>query len=487
MFVRRVVYRTNPETQTLEVSDSTDYETSKLPGPDEPSEEVSEESLHWKSDLCLKQKNGRISWLSDSGVYIYDAHDQIIGCMGILTDITARKQKEESELQSLSRLQQAQKLESLGVLAGGIAHDFNNLLVGVMGNASLALPYLDETSEAYSRLLQIESTAQRMADLVRQMLAYSGQGQYEPVRLDFNKLIAEMSDLIRVTISKKAHLKIDCCSKPLYTKADTTQLRQVIINIVINASESLSDSPGDIRIETRRCKRDEIISGQSRGNEISSDADQFLEFTVHDTGHGIKKELLDKIFEPFYTTKFSGRGLGLAAVQGIVQAHHGDLTVSSEVKKGTTFRVFLPMLEKAHGSGEKRNADTLPDVQPSCGTIMVVDDEETIREVAEFMLNRLGYSALLARDGEEAVAKYKSASDTIQAVILDLTMPHMDGIETLHHLRQINPEVKVILTSGFAGREAEERLDVYDLDGFLPKPFRSADLEQQLAEVLGNN
>ncbi|MCB1770269.1 MAG: response regulator [Candidatus Competibacteraceae bacterium] len=401
-----------------------------------------------------------------------------------VTDITERKWAEDKRLQLERQMQQTQKLESLGVLAGGIAHDFNNLLTIVLGNASLALDELPPLSPAHDSLRAIEKTSLRAAELCRQMLAYSGKGRFiiENIRLD--DLIGEMISLFKASISKKAILNLNLKESLPPMRGDPSQIRQVVMNLVINASEAIGERSGVVTVSTgiMECPHDYLAEGYLDEN-LSEGTYVWLE--ISDTGCGMDHETQRRIFEPFFTTKFTGRGLGLSAVLGIVRGHRGTLRVYSEPGRGTTFKVLFPAVQ------EKR----APAVQPSVksgdwkgvGTVLLVDDEESVRSLGTRMLERIGFQTLVATDGQEALELYETRSEDIVLVLLDLTMPYMDGEEAFRQLRRINPKVRVVMTSGYTETEIAPRFAGKRLCGFLQKPYTLDTLTVCLRDALGED
>ena len=334
-------------------------------------------------------------------------------------DITERKQAEEERHKLEQQLLHAQKLESLGVLAGGIAHDFNNIIMAIMGNADLALMRINKESPAVDNLRRIEQAAARAADLAKQMLAYSGKGKFVIEHIDLSRLVEEMLHMLEVSISKKALLRFNLTTPLPTVEADATQLRQIIMNLVINASEAIGDRSGVIAITTGclECSENDLQDAWL-GDPIPEGLYVFLE--VADTGCGMDSETLAKLFDPFFTTKFTGRGLGMAAVLGIVRGHKGAIKVYSEPGKGTTFKVLLPAVDRP---AEMFNGQDHTGEWKGSGTVLLVDDEETVRAIGSEMLREFGFQVVTAEDGRDAVEVFKSRSD-IDFVILDLTMPH---------------------------------------------------------------
>ncbi|MCC6489352.1 MAG: response regulator, partial [Candidatus Hydrogenedentes bacterium] len=408
---------------------------------------------------------------------------QIIAAVATFSDITQRKVEEEERRKLEAQIQHSQKLESLGVLAGGIAHDFNNLLVGILGNADLALSELSPSAPSRGYILDLIKAAQRASDLSKQMLAYSGKGKFTVEPLDINEIIREMAHLLEVSISKKAVLRYNLMDALPLVEADATQMRQIVMNLITNASDALGDSNGVISITT---DAKHFTQSDFRGFYLDSTLPEgpYVALEISDSGCGMDPDTLSRIFEPFFTTKFTGRGLGLAAVLGIVRGHRGTLKVYSEPHRGTAFKVFLPVsaqaalpsLKSDYGAGEWRGT----------GLVLLVDDEDMVRRVTARMLNRLGFDVAVASDGQEAVDVFAKRSQEIVCVLLDLTMPRMDGETAYSTLRRMRADVPVILTSGYNEQEVRERFAGRGMAGFVQKPFKMEELHAALRRVLAH-
>lgn len=407
-------------------------------------------------------------------------------------DVTDRKKAEGAKMEMERRMLHAQRLESLGVLAGGIAHNFNNLLMAILGNIDLARIDVPPGSRAMTFLDNAMKASRRAADLTNQMLAYSGRGRSEFEEIDLSGFIQGMTDLIRASISKGAVLTVRAAEGLPPVKADPDQIRQVVMNLVVNASEAIGDAPGSITVSTDLVYCSEGDLSLSRLPDKPA-AGEYVVLEVRDTGCGMDENTLELLFDPFFSTKFTGRGLGMAAVSGIVKAHKGAITVESEPGKGTTFRVYLPV---APGKGEPRggaserdgatDGDTAREgmAGPSEGfLVLVVDDEDLVRETCASMISRLGHRVLTASDGMQALEIYKEKRDKIACVVLDLTMPVMDGIETLAALRRMDEGVKVILSSGYDVAEAGRMFEGLGATGFIKKPYSMEQLRRVLEGV----
>jgi len=398
-----------------------------------------------------------------------------------ITDITERLAAVERQRQFEAQLQQAQKLESLGLLAGGIAHDFNNLLVSILGYADLALIQLPRLSPARPLLASFKTGGQRAAELCNQMLAYSGRGAFIIEKIDLGVLLGEMSHLLEVAITRTAVVKYELADNLPAVEADAAQIRQIAMNLIVNAAEAIGDRSGiiSVRTGTTWCDRDYLETVLISGDGLTRGAYVFLE--VSDTGCGMDAEMLGRIFDPFYTTKFTGRGLGLSAVMGIVRGHGGALAVDSAPGRGSTFRVLLPV---AVGEATPSAVDPeVPEHPSSTGTILLVDDEESVRSVGRLMLEHAGFSVLTAEDGCEGVELYQRHMAEISVVLLDLTMPQMDGEEAFRHLRAMDPDAQIILTSGYNAQDIEARFADGGLAGFVKKPYSVAQLVSEVMRV----
>jgi len=407
--------------------------------------------------------------------------DTAIGFRWLVRDISAQRQlTEELRLReeaarreaeaSEARARHVQKLESIGVLAGGIAHDFNNLLHVVLGNADLARAQIAPESMAHEHLDEVIRATQRAAELTHQLLAYSGRGAIERRQLDLSHEVREMATLLRMAISKQAVLMWDFAADLPPITADPAQIRQIVMNLITNASDALGDRPGTITLRTG------VV--EDRDGELTGAV--FLE--VVDTGCGMDSSTLQHIFDPFFSTKVTGRGLGLAAVMGIVESHGGHIRIQTAPDEGTTFRVLFPAVEGTADAVTRR---------PGAGTwrghgsVLVVEDEEGVREVVARMLERLGFEIIAAEDGVSALERLEEHAGPVSAVLLDMSMPRMGGPEALLHIRERRPDVPVILMSGYTEKDVASQMVERDkgVVAFLQKPFLPEDLTSALRLV----
>jgi PAS domain S-box-containing protein len=419
----------------------------------------------------------------DTVIYpIPDASGEITRVAVVARDITEFRRALQDRSDLREQLLHAQKLESLGILAGGIAHDFNNLLTSILGQADLALLTLPSDSPARSFLEEIVKTTRRAAGLTNQLLAYSGKGQFVTRVVDLGETVKDMANLLEVSVSGKVNLKLDVSPGAPGIEADVSQLRQVVMNLVMNASEALANGTGAVSVSVGARRFDKaFLSGDVLGQNLSPGTYVYLE--VKDTGCGMKPELVEKAFDPFFSTKFSGRGLGLATVLGIVKAHDGAIRVDSVPGKGTTFTILFPPSHKPPEKEEERK-ERVPQMVGS-GTILLVDDEDMVREPASRLLARLGFSVLTAVNGREALDVFRANRDKIECVILDLTMPEMSGEEAFQELRRMKSDLKIILSSGYGETESIRSFPGRGPDGFLQKPYQLKQLAAKLREVLG--
>jgi len=435
-----------------------------------------EKTLRFESRLRTKTGEHRSIYIS---LQLVEISGQAM-ILAIQRDITELKQAETERIQLEKQLLHAQKLESLGVLAGGIAHDFNNILMAILGNAEMALLRINRESPAVENLHRIEQAAARAAELARQMLAYSGKGKFVVENLDMNCLLEEMLHMLKVSISKKAVLRFNLHQPLPSVEADATQIRQIIMNLVINASEAIGDKSGFISVTTGCMECDQGYLKDVWLDETLAPG-RYVYLEISDTGCGMDKDTLAKLFDPFFTTKFTGRGLGMAAVQGIVRGHKGAIKVYSEAGKGTSFKVLFPATGRP---ADTAAACSVSNSWQGSGTVLLVDDEEDVLRIGSEMLSMLGFAVVAAGDGREALEIFRNTPD-IAVVILDLTMPHMDGEQCYRELRQLKPEVKVIVSSGYNEQEVTQKFMGKGLAGFVQKPYRLSVLQEVLRNAVG--
>ena len=384
-------------------------------------------------------------------------------------NISDRKQIEEKLLRS-------QKLESLGMISGGVAHDFNNLLATILGNSSLACDALSREHPAFRPICEVQIASRRASELTQQMLAYAGRASISIRPVDVSTTIREIGSLLETTISKKVRLQFDLAPSLPFIDGDDGQLQQIIMNLVINASEAIGENPGEIRVSTRRLENFESVPGARR-------ASHYVALEVRDTGCGMSEETKARIFDPFFTTKTNGRGIGLATVVNIVRNHHGALLVESELGRGTTFRVVLPAGESQPVPRPRPESATREALWGN-ETILVADDDEGIRRMNRAALERFGYKVLLASDGEEAVTLFRNHHAEIAVVLLDWAMPVMNGDEALLRILEIEPGARVLMSSGYAETGTLKRGGQSLIAGFVQKPYTTTHIIEHLRRII---
>lgn len=400
--------------------------------------------------------------------------------MSVIRDISDRRKAEQERQQLEDQVRHAQKLESLGILAGGIAHDFNNLLTAIMGNTSLAM-LGNDNPHTNKNLQNIEKASLRAADLCSQLLAYSGKGKFVVDAININDLVNEMSKLLFVSISKKVKIEFNFSKNIKYFEADPTQIRQIVMNLITNASEAIGEKNGIIQINTGTEFCDKNYLKNTFFDDNLKDG-EYVFIEVVDNGSGMNKETINKIFDPFFTTKFTGRGLGLAAVIGIVRGHRGAIEIDSARGQGTKFKILFPVSTNSFEKAEFK--EEIPVEWKGRGTVLVVDDDDFIRSLGKTTLEQAGLDVITATDGKDAVNIYKKRFNEINLVLMDMTMPNLNGEETFKKLQKINAGVKVILSSGYSEQEATKKFNNSSLQGFLQKPYRPADLIYKIKDLI---
>lgn len=393
--------------------------------------------------------------------------------------IAERERAEEKRLQLERQVQNAKKLESLGVLAGGIAHDFNNLLMSVMGNAELSLKRIPPGSPARSSIDNIMIASRRAADLAQKMLAYSGRGHFVMRTVDLFEVMRKTRPFAEAAVSRGTSLVYETSAPLPEIQADAEQIGQVVLTLITNASEAIGDGPGLIKVAagSMACDREYLESAHS-GSECAEGIYSYVE--VLDNGAGMDDETVARMFDPFFSTKFTGRGLGLAAALGVVRAHNGAIEVHSEPGAGTRVRVLFPAIESLSERPASREGDR--GKASGARTVLVVDDEEAVLDVAQQLLASVGYQVITAENGSEGIEEFESHAGEIDCVLLDLTMPEMDGTRTFEALKKISDGVPVILASGYSKADVEDQFGDRGFAGFIQKPYTLEELESRIRE-----
>jgi phosphate/phosphite/phosphonate ABC transporter binding protein len=414
-----------------------------------------------------------------------DEHGNATGIFGISRDITELKSIEAERLEMERRLLHSQKLESLGVLAGGIAHDFNNLLTVILGNLDLAQVKVPPESPVHCNIEDALNACQRAAKLIGQLLDYAGKGMFLLREINLNDIVQENTALFRTSVARNIELIITMAPDLPIIKADQEQIQQVIMNFIINAAEAIGAGHGVINISTGSLDCDDAYLSRSRIEE-KPPSGRFVFLEVSDTGCGMDYETQARLFEPFYTTKFMGRGLGMSAVLGIVRTHGGAILLQSKAGQGTIVRVLFPAIGEAGtqqqkipaASGESGALGAIP------GKILVVDDEDEVRKLCLEIVEYLGFQAIGAADGNEALRIFSGHASEIDLVILDMTMPNMDGVSAFHALRSIRPDVTVILSSGYSEKDVSRHFSGDRPADFIQKPFKVEELRASIFRLM---
>ena len=435
----------------------------------------------WQGEGALTDAAGRAVPTSQVAIARPDPGTRELSFSFILRDISDQRRAEEERLQRDRELQQLQKAESLSVLAGGIAHDFNNLLTAILGNANLARLDLARDARGLAHLDNIEQAAGRAARLCQQMLAYAGRTPVAFAEIDLRRLVRDVWRLLESSVGGRVRVRFDETAPAEPILAADIQMQQVAMNLILNAAEAIGDGEGVITVRMRSERMDTMRAAELCPGRTAPAGDYTLR-EVEDTGGGMSPEVQARIFEPFFTTKFTGQGLGLAAVAGVVKSHRGHIAVRSTPGEGTLFRLAFPA---RRGSAEPaREAAPGGPARRGSGLVLLVDDEELIREVGTALLAEIGFRAIVAQDGAEGVDRFRENAGELRAVLLDLTMPRMDGFEAHAEMHRINPRVPVVLMSGFSGKLENLPPEAVHPAGVLPKPFGMERLRERLAAVM---
>ncbi|MBW4057221.1 MAG: response regulator [Proteobacteria bacterium] len=426
-----------------------------------------------------RQSNGKATWIDTTKIPLIDVSGAVIGVLGVYEDITERRLVEQEKQELEQQLLHSQKLESLGVLAGGIAHDFNNILAVIFGHCSLA-ELRPETVDTHIPV--IKKAAERAADLCRQMLAYAGKAQIVQTQIDMGTLVDEMVKMLKATITKNVNIKCDLLPDIPFIKGDASQIRQVVMNLIINAAEAVGAAQGEIHVTVATAV---IRAGQTEKDHFGKviPAGWYVCLEVTDNGCGMDAETRQRIFEPFYTTKITGRGLGMSAVLGIIKPHRGALQLSSQTGQGTTFKLYLPVqVSDATGDESLQQGSSKP--WQGNGTILLVEDEKEVRFVAKIMLNEMGFTVIEASNGKEALELYQKNAEKITLVMTDMGMPVIDGYELFDKLKILDPCLPIIISTGFGDTAVTTRIAREYIAGLVSKPYDFDQLQKVLKGVV---
>jgi signal transduction histidine kinase/CheY-like chemotaxis protein len=434
-----------------------------------------ERAVHEQSGKDIR---GNVNWFQIVATPIRNSTGRVTSALEVVIPITEHKKHLEEKACLKEQLQQSQKMEAVGTLAGGMAHDFNNLLTGILGQTEILLRKLNARDDSFDSVQVIQSAALQAAELTRQLLGFARKGKFEDRPVDVRSVVSDVMAILKHTLDKRIVLECRLEEGDSMVIGDPTQLQQVLMNLAINARDAMPDG-GKLTIEARAL---ELSEDQVQGMADASPG-RYLMASVSDTGAGIPENIRGRVFEPFFTTKSSGEGtgMGLAMAYGIVQDHGGWIGLQSEAGNGTTFRLYLPLAEDQKLPAAKIPA---PDLIRGEGHILVVDDEEIVRDVTVGFLAALGYEPVFACNGQEAIDYFSKNRDRVDLVLLDMIMPRMNGATCFRALRQIDPHLKILLLSGHVLSEVVYELQAEGAAGFLRKPFTLQLLSRMVAEAL---
>ena len=434
-----------------------------------------DQNVQYNAEYRIRRKDGQWIWIHDRANIVEEEAGERFG-YGVFTNVTERKRAEEERENLQSRLQQVQKIEALGTLAGGIAHDFNNLLMGIQGHASLMSVELNPAHPHIEHLNAIEEYVQSAANLTKQLLGFARGGKYEVKAIDINEVVRSSASMFGRTKKEiKIHIKLQHHPTPV-VEADQRQIEQVLLNMYVNAWQAMPDG-GELYLETKIVQLDDEYCQPHK-----IEPGRYVKVAITDTGIGMNETTRQRVFDPFFTTKEKGRGtgLGLASAYGITKNHGGTISVYSEIDRGTTFNIYLPISDKE----EYRESPVEGKLIKGSENILLVDDEEMIIDVGRSMLEKLGYRVVVARGGQEALDTVSNMGEEIDLVILDMIMPGLDGGKTFDRIREIQPLMPVMLSSGYAISGQADEIMRRGCNGFIQKPFNIFELSQQVRKLL---
>jgi len=444
-----------------------------------------ESNLSLEGDLVLFGRRDTHTPVRGTAAPTRDRAGRVTGAVVVLHDCTEEEREWQARERLNTKLVETQKLESLGLLAGGVAHDFNNLLTSMLGNVDLVRSELPQDSEHVEMLLEVDQSARRAADLCKQMLAYSGHGRFILDRVNLTTFIQEKASLLKASVGKSVLLKFDLSEDLPVIEADASQIDQVLVNLLTNASEAMRGESGKISVKTGVVRADREYFAAITGSP-NLPPGRYVSLVISDTGEGMDTDLLSKVFDPFYSTRFSGRGMGLSAVQGIIRGHGGTVGVSSQPGKGTAFTVLLPThVGETVADDSSTKAGVGEPATPARSAILIVDDEEVVRTTASRIIERMGFDVITAEDGQLGADAFRENVDRLKLVLLDLTMPRMNGEESFRLMREISADVPVLLMSGYNQQTAIARFTDLGLAGFIQKPYSARSLADRIREIVG--
>lgn len=428
----------------------------------------------------FRHQDGQYRMFSDHLHVSYSPEGKAVELCGSIRDVTQIGRLEESMRILEKKFQDGQKMAGLGLLASGIAHDFNNLMTVILGNAELAL--MERGGSDDGVLDEIKRTTLRASELANQMLVYTGKTALSVGDIDLNAVVKEMGSLLDVSISKKVSIQYSLTDHIPMIRGDVSQIRQVVMNLITNASEAIGDQPGVIAISIHSVDlKDGELESSFPGSALPGG--RYVRLEVSDTGAGMSRETMSKIFDPLFTTKVTGRGLGLAALLNAVERHNGAVTVSSDPGKGTVFRIFFPA-EDADASGNAELQQRPKEDWRGWGTALVADDEDAVRDIVQALLERLGFRVLAASDGFETVETFTQHAEEITLLVMDINMPRLNGIEATQRIRHINPNLPVLFISGYARDQVMERFGQQMHTAFVKKPFQSGEFADGVRTIM---